>query len=102
MLTTASALGMAKAKDAAHLLVAAQQGRVFVTHNAGHYKVLHDAWLLWSREWRVAPAHAGILILPHEQPAILSRELAVFFTLGLPLTNECYSWQQRGGWIRYS
>ena len=42
------------------LLSAAQQGRITVTHNERHFKLLHVAWLRWPLPY----AHAGILVIP--------------------------------------
>jgi hypothetical protein len=93
---------MTRAKDAAQLVVAAQQHRVLVRHNANHYKLLHDAWRIWSREWPIAATHAGILILPHDQPAMIAQQIDVFLSLALPLRNELYFWKNPGEWTRYS
>ncbi len=36
-------LGLERAKDDAHLLLAAQQGRTFLSHNRQDFEMLHDA-----------------------------------------------------------
>jgi hypothetical protein len=100
--TTARDQRLTRAKDAEQLLAAAEHGWVLVTHNASHYKALHDAWLIWSTAWRVPSAHAGILVLPHAPPPAVAREIDIFLSAGWPLANALYFWRQIGGWVRYS
>lgn len=99
--TTAADLKLTRAKDADQLLTATQHNWVFITHNARHYKILHDAWRIWSQPWGVSSTHAGILTIPHHLPHISAQEIGVFLSMGLPLANELYFWQKQGSWTRY-
>lgn len=38
------------------------RGAIFVTQNGGDFKLLHEAWLLWSR-WGLAKVHPGAIVL---------------------------------------
>lgn len=60
---TAGRRGNKGLKDASQLLTAAALDRIFVTYNAGDFKVLHEAWYIWPLIWLVAPAprYRGIL-----------------------------------------
>ncbi len=42
--------GRKGAPDPRQLLYAAGRGWTLVTLNRGDYRLLHDAWLMWSRE----------------------------------------------------
>jgi len=44
-----------RAADYRQLLIAAEQGRILVTHNQGDYSLLHGARLLWSVSWTTRP-----------------------------------------------
>lgn len=102
---TTQQLGRARARDAEQLLIAAQQRRTFITHNGDDFVLLHEAWRIWSRSWRLAPLplHAGILIIPqsphlgHEQAA---REVDKLVRAGSPLANELFTWRHARGWSR--
>ncbi len=62
--TTAREMGMETARDERILLTAANCALIVVTHNVKDFRLLPDAWLRWSRAWRVEPIHAGILLIP--------------------------------------
>lgn len=47
--TTAREIGLAAVRDDEHLPRSASERRTLVTHNAGDFILLHDAWLRWSR-----------------------------------------------------
>ena len=98
---TAAELGLQRAPDGRQLLEAAQQGRVFISHNADHFTSLHDAWHLWSRRWGVSAVHADILLSPHALPHVEVRHIAENMASGCPLTNELYRWRPRGGRVRH-
>lgn len=51
------------APDYELLLNAANEGRIFVTHNASDPQLLHGAWLRWTQSWGVQVQHSGILII---------------------------------------
>ncbi len=99
---TAGQIGLARAADHRQLLMAAQQRWVFLTHNAGHFRLLHDASRLWSQTWGVTPQHAGILLIDPLPPPDVTREVSAILAAGsaYPLVNELYEWQPHGGWTR--
>ena len=86
--------------DARHLVAAAQQGRILVTHNRDDCRLLHDAWVYWSGLWSVSPLHAGILILDQSPPKFPLLALREVIQSDLPLTNQLYLWSPATGWIR--
>ncbi len=55
---TAREMNMETARDERILLTAASRDMIVVTHNVKDFRLLHDAWLAWSRAWRVAPVHS--------------------------------------------
>ncbi len=61
---TAAESGMHRASDGHHLLVAAQAGRILVTHNGKDFLAMQDAWMRWQQAWGIAGSHAGVLIIP--------------------------------------
>lgn len=91
--STARSIGLGTATDDEQLMRAAEEGWILVTHNREDYKLLHGAWLRWSRAWQITPEHAGILVIP-QPPALpydrAARELAAFVRSGHPLTNALY------------
>src|SRR5215213_6915466 len=54
------------APDYEHLLYAAQQHWILLTHNAADFRLLHGAWHVWAAAWGLPspPTHTGILIPP--------------------------------------
>jgi predicted nuclease of predicted toxin-antitoxin system len=60
-------LRLRRATDDEQLLVAADAGRVFVTHNEDDFTLLHDAWRKWFSAKGVQAQHAGILVVPQGQ-----------------------------------
>lgn len=99
--TTVRDLGLERASDAEHLLLAAQRGWLFVTRNGGHFLVLHQAWRLWSAAWNVPLRHAGILIIPHGRIRELAFHIAEFPRMDLPVANALYEWHWQRGWLPY-
>lgn len=87
------------ARDAAHLLAAARDGRVFVTHNSVDFRLLQEAW----RAWDVPLRHAGILVVP--QLRWTSEETAArldeFVRSGIDPAGELYFWRHGQGWTKY-
>ncbi len=98
--STAQRGGLSRAGDDEHLLVAAQQGRVVVTHNRSDFYLLHDAWRRWSDAWGINFRHAGILVMSPWQPQASARELDKFLRSGVSLLNELYDWKPSRGWVR--
>ena len=98
---TAAELGLRSAPDGRQLLVATQQNRVLVSHNASHFELLHDAWHRWSQAWGTPVQHAGILVLQHARPEMEARYIGEIMASGWPLANELYRWRVHGGWVRH-
>lgn len=48
-----SELGLGGESDSNHLLRAAQEGRILVSHNQRDYMLLNRAWLDWTEGWPV-------------------------------------------------
>jgi hypothetical protein len=88
--TTVRDLRLQRAPDAERLLLAAQNEWIMVTRNAGHFRVLHDAWRLWSVAWDIPIRHAGILIIPHGpiREAVIS--ITGIIDMNVPLSNQLY------------
>jgi hypothetical protein len=98
---TARDIGLATAGDERHLLVAAQRGLILVTHNVKDFRLLHDAWLMWSGAWGVAASHRGILIIPGCcEDARAAQELEDFIVRNTGLNTACYEWRPSVGWQR--
>ena len=87
------------ARDAAHLLVAAEDGRVFVTHNGVDFRLLQEAW----RTWNVPMRHAGILVVPQQRWTAeeTAARLEEFVNSGIDPANELYYWRAGRGWTKY-
>jgi len=62
---TTRQVGRKGVTDPEQLLYARRTGRVLITHNGIHYRMLHETLLLWGREWGVGHRvrHAGILVV---------------------------------------
>jgi hypothetical protein len=93
-------IGQSRAWDNEQLLLAAESGRIFVTHNFEDFRLLHAAWTLWSAAWGVAPSHAGILVLDQHSHQQLALTITAFIQRGLPLRTQLYRWQHVRGWSR--
>jgi hypothetical protein len=91
------------ANDPFQLVYAAEQGWIVVTCNRGDHHLLHDAWLLWSHRWGVAPKHAGILALDQGYPApVMAAAIAMLLTIAPDLTNTMFDWTAMdGAWREY-
>jgi hypothetical protein len=93
------------APDSHHLLFAAEQVWVIVTHNRHDFRLLHDAWLLWSRRWGVHPHHSGILVLDqYERQTAVDVANLITALLDDPFTSlesALYDWQRPTGWVRF-
>jgi hypothetical protein len=88
-----------RARDDAHLLAAARDKRVFVTHNASDFKLLQEAW----RTWGMSVSHAGILVLPQQRwnAEEAAAKIDEFVRSGVDPTNELYQWTPQRGWTKY-
>ena len=96
---------LTRASDDEQLLVASQQGRVLITHNARDFVLLHNAWRRWSAAWQVTAVHAGILVIPQWPrllPAEAARELHHFLVFRGAPANELHQWRASArGWVQY-
>lgn len=97
--------GRKGAPDPHQLLSAAGRGWTLVTLNRGDYRLLHDAWLLWSHEWGVNPSHAEILIAEHVRranfPVIATAIHDLASASDVRLANSLYDWRAAVGWRRW-
>lgn len=100
---TTAELGRKGASDVSQLSFAARTRRVLITHDTGHFEMLHEAWLSWSREWQVADRvrHPGLLFLP--DPGILhiadaARLVNELLATGATLVNRLWAWKPTTGW----
>ncbi len=99
--TTADDAELAAATDERHLLFAAQQQWLLVTHNRKDFQLLHDAWVLWSRAWGITPEHPGILVPTDRWPPERAwREIAAFLAGETILTNTLHAWKASADWQR--
>lgn len=105
---TVGTLGLAAASDDALLLRAAQDARIFVTHNWSDFRLLHDAWQRWSAAWGVTAAHAGVLVIPtrpvwdtQQAAEEIDRLLTKLPETRHTVTNQLYRWQRDRGWTQY-
>lgn len=91
--------------DSHQLLYAATRGWVLVTHNRGDFRLLHDAWHLWSDAWHVSPQHAGILVLepvPNQTAADVADLIQdIVARRDVSLINALYDWGPNTGWVRF-
>ena len=87
------------------LAFAARHGRLLVTANAQDFRMLHEAWVVWSTEWPAAglAPHPGIALVPNPNamrtPAIarILDELARGIG-GADPRNRLYRWKATTGW----
>lgn len=103
-ITYAREQGLERASDAAHLLHAATQHRVLLTHNERDFLLLHQAWMLWSRSWKIAPSHAGVIALPQQErwsPRRALDEIEMILTATQSIVNEFWRWKASRGWHIY-
>lgn len=93
------------APDPHQFLHAAERNWTIVTHDGRHFRLLHDAWLLWSYRWGTRQAHAGILVLQDfkgQTPADVAD--AITTLLANPATllqTALYDWRHSTGWVRF-
>lgn len=99
---TARDLGLSAAGDQLHLLQAAQQHRILVTHNKDDFILLHNAWIDWTGAWHISLAHAGILIVKQQKLLVpdMARAIDRLVKRHQPLANQLYEWTVSGRWIR--
>jgi predicted nuclease of predicted toxin-antitoxin system len=99
--TTAYDIGLDRAEDDEHFLVAAQRGWTLVTTNIKDFRLLHYAWRRWFAAHGVSAEHHGVLIVPQRQPAErIVQAILDLLTTDATLTNELHEWSPGDGWIR--
>ena len=100
---TTVGLGRKGATDVSQLTYAARTQRILITHDVGHYEMLHEAWQTWARDWGVADRarHPGILLLP--DPGLLpvadAARLVAELLAGVDtVENRLFAWKMATGW----
>ena len=102
---TARDLKLTRTGDHELLAFAARNRWTFITHNAGDFRLLHQAWLKWADEWSVVPrpVHSGILVLPHPL-TITNRVVKAIQSLldgGESLDNRLFILRHQGDWEEF-
>lgn len=87
--------------DWEHLLTASRRGAFLISHNRKDYRLLHGAWLRWSREWGAPTQHAGILIPQQGLPRQTFDAVLALLAEGTPLTNRMFEWRRGSGWHEF-
>lgn len=97
--------GRKGASDARQLLFAAERGWTLLTNNGDHYRLLHDAWLVWAHEWGIMHRHAGILVLPHVVATDLARVAEAIHQFASDpatmLDASLATWTPMAGWKQW-
>lgn len=96
---TARDVGDPTAADPEHLLIAAANRWILVSHNAADWSLLHLAWSRWAHEWGTPKVHAGILIIPHGAPRDSARLVHQFVSGETTLENRMYEYRPSEGWV---
>lgn len=100
---TARDHGTPHANDNEHLLTAALNGWILVTHDRKDFIELHRAWCNWLRQFGVSVTHSGILVIPQVPPPQrdrLAREIDTLVRRQAVLENTLHTWSPAGGWRR--
>jgi hypothetical protein len=91
-------LGTRKAGDDEHLLTAAVQRRIFITHNGRDFLLHHNAWRRWAAAWGATAQHAGVLVIPQRVPiARLEIEILALLASAHAMANILYHWSVNHG-----
>jgi hypothetical protein len=93
---------LAHAEDPEHLTYAARHQLTLLTHDHD-FVVLHQAWLIWPREWGVQPAlqHGGIVLLSQAQHTALATTVIRFLAGAPPLADELFWLRSSAEWRRW-
>jgi len=87
------------------LLYAAERGWTIVTHNGKDFRLLQDAWLLWSHHWGKSRRHSGILVLKPSAGLLASDFANLITTLiqdpNTSLDISLFDWKRSTGWVRF-
>jgi hypothetical protein len=100
---TARDLNATRLTDDAQLLIAAQRGRILVTHNRRDFTLLHQAWVTWPAAMKADEfAHPGILVLDAVAYDRLATVMVDFFNRQdvQQLRNSILWWRRSLGWRR--
>lgn len=98
--------GRKGSRDFEQFLLAAVERRVLITFNAEDFRLLHGAWLAWSRAWNVqsTAVHQGVLIIEpgsgQDGPlslSLLSSVVQSFVALPGTTINRLFVWNARHG-----
>lgn len=98
--TTARDQNRTTDSDDRHLLFAAENHWIVVSHNGDDFILLHQAWRRWSEAWGIQPMHSGILIVPPLDEQAIAWQLNEIAQFGYPLRNELYEWDPNTRWVR--
>jgi hypothetical protein len=95
---------MKGATDVRQLLYAVRERRIVVSHESGHFRMLHEAWVSFAREWGVRPPaqHPGILVIPTPprlEFADAARVLVDVLARPEPIENRLLAWRRADGWV---
>ena len=103
--TTAEEERRLGASDSIQLLHAADRRWTLITHNRRDYRLLHDAWLLWTNAWNVDRDQSGIIVIEQRlaQPASEITDVIHTFVRDLPtpIGNALYDRRLGVGWVRF-
>jgi hypothetical protein len=89
--------------DPHQLFYATERGWALITHNAGDFRLLHDAWHFWTYRWQLPYRHAGIIIAPQSRgytPAFVAAHIDALTKQEDAFTNTLYDLQPAAGWVR--
>lgn len=93
------------APDPQQLLYAGERNWTIITHNRHDFRLLHDAWLLWSYQWGKRQPHAGILVLDFyrgQSPSDVAGTIAALLAdPATSLDTALYDWKRSTGWTRF-
>lgn len=89
--------------DPHQLAYATDHAWVLVTHNANDFRLLHEAWHLWTFQWQISHHHAGIIIVPQVRgypPPVVASHIHTLTQREDRFANTLYDLQPRLGWVR--
>jgi predicted nuclease of predicted toxin-antitoxin system len=104
---TTAELGHKGASNVRLLSFAARSRRILISHDTGHFAMLHEAWQTWAEDWGVGASarHPGILlvpdsgVLPVAEAARVAHELVNATT---SVENQLLVWTRAKGWREIS
>ncbi|HEX6512724.1 MAG TPA: DUF5615 family PIN-like protein [Chloroflexota bacterium] len=78
------------AGDARQFVQALNRQAVLVTQNVGDFRLLQQAWRLWSGVWGVRTQHKGIIGLPKDSAANWRDAIRLLIHNRQPFDNEMF------------